>query len=405
MDDRGQASIEWVGLVALVGAVLAAVVVLAFPGDGIGGAVVRQVHRALCVVVGGLCDLDRRPCVTASGATRDEMHVNVAIFRIGRDELILREYRSDGSVLVTYLGDTSLGLDVGAGVDGWVKATGIDLAAGSSARAALLASAGGGESWLFADAYAADAGMAALSQGHEPARGRRIEVVDRHGLEVELGARSYGERLKAAIGVDAAMVQASVVDERDGSRTHVLTRGVVGGLVLAGKDAGGRADGAAEERISIRTAADGRPLELTIVRTGQLEGAFSLPDQVQPIAERLAGGSQGGRRWVVEQRLDLTDALNREATREYVEAIGHPAALLGRATQALRDRIAAAGVTEARTYSVRSEDNGGAGGHAALGVKVGGGISDRTDEARLLDARVRGADGQWRTRTECLEAA
>lgn len=403
MDERGQASVEWVGVVALVAAVLAVVVVLALPGDGVAGAVVRQIHRALCIVSGGVCDLDRRPCVLTSGTTRDRAHVTVFSLRVGRDELIVHERLSDGRVLVTYLGDTRFGLDVGAGSDAWIKAAGAHLSAGRSARAALLAAAGGGETWLFEDAYAADAGMAALSEGRDPSRGRRAVWVDRRGLGVELDARAGRGRTSGVLGLEASMVSGTIVDERDGSRTHVLERGVQGEAVLSRKDDGAHVRGAADERISVRTDAAGRPLELAIVRTGELEGAFSLPDRVQPIAEALAGGSQAGRRWVVEQRLDLTDPLNRRAAQEYVEAIRLPTSRLGGATQALRDRIAASGVTETRTYGVAYEHNGGAGVSAGAGMKFGAAISDETEETRLLDARVQGPDGQWRARRDCLE--
>jgi len=403
VDERGQASVEWVGVVALVAALLAVVLALALPGDGVGAAVVRQIHRALCIVGGGVCDLDRRPCVLTSGTTRDRAHVTVFSLRVGRDELIVYERLSDGRVLVTYLGDTRFGIDVGAGADAWLKAAGAHMSAGRSARAALLAAAGGGETWLFDDAFAADAGMAALSEGHDPPRGRRAEWVDRRGLGVELDASAGRGKTSGALGLEAGMVRGTIVDERDGSRIHVLERGIQGEAVLSRKDDGAHGRGAADERISVRTDAAGRPLELAIVRTGELEGAYSLPDRVQPIAQELTGGSQKGRRWVVEQRLDLTDPLNRQAAQEYVEAIRLPTSRLGGAAQALRDRIAASGVIETRTYGVAYEHNGGGRVSVGGGLRFGAGISDETEETRLLDARVQGPDGRWRARRDCLE--
>jgi len=405
VDERGQASIEWVGAVALVAAVLAVVAALALPGDGIAGAVVRQVHRALCIVSRGVCDLDRRPCVLASDATRDRAHVTMFSVRVGRDELILHERLSDGRVLVTYLGDTRFGIDLGFGAQAWVRAAGVHLAGGSGARAALLAALGGGETWLFEDAFAADAGMAALSEGRDPPRGRRAEWVDRRGLGVELEGRAGRARASGALGLEASMVSGTIVDDRDGSRLHVLARGIQGEAVLARRDDGAHGRGAADERISVRTDAGGRPLELTIVRTGEIEGAFSLPDRVQPVAEAIAGGSRGGRQWVVEQRLDLTDPLNRQAALEYLEAIRLPTSRLGGATQALRERIAASGVTEARTYDLAYEHRGGGGVRVGRGLTFGAGISDEVERARLVDVRVQGPDGQWRRRRECLEPA
>ncbi len=60
-------------------------------------------------------------------------------------------------------------------------------------------------------------------------------------------------------------------------------------------------------------------------------------------------------------------------------------------------------MTEVRTYGLQTADNG-LGGHIAVGVKFGGGVSKTVQEQELLDARVRGPDGLWRTRDDCLVA-
>src|SRR4051812_48773424 len=166
MDERGQASVEWIGVVTLVAVLLATGIALALPGEGIAGAFIRQFHRALCIVSGGVCDLDRRPCPGASSSTFGDAHLNLGLVRGGRNELMLYERQSDGSVLVTHLGDWSAGVEVGVGADGTFKIKGISLSAAASARIAALAMAGGGDTWRFPDVAAADAGMAALSEGH-----------------------------------------------------------------------------------------------------------------------------------------------------------------------------------------------------------------------------------------------
>jgi hypothetical protein len=152
MDERGQASVEWIGVVALIAVVVAVVLALALPGDGIAGAFVRQFHRALCIVSGGVCDLDRRTCPVASHAINDGWHVNVAVARFGHDEAFVIQKDSDGSVLVTHVSDWSGGFDVGVGVDGSVNVAGVDLAASASARAAIMGGFGNGDSWRFANA-------------------------------------------------------------------------------------------------------------------------------------------------------------------------------------------------------------------------------------------------------------
>jgi hypothetical protein len=408
VDDRGQASIEWLGVVALVAAVVLALGVAAGGGAQAAAAVVRQMHHALCIVSGGVCDLDRRPCVVGSAATIDGAHVNLGIWRVGRDELILRERRSDGSVLVTYLHDMSAGLDVGVGADAWARARGMDVAIGKTARAALLLSLGGGESWLFANGRDADSGMAYLSEHRTPPAGRRAQTIRRGGAGVELGAHgsNAASTARGGLEIDGRILAGTVVDETTGQTTRVISVGgsaVAGGLLeVAEDDVGGDARAGGEVQVAVAADANGRPLELSVVRTGQLGGAASLPKAVQGVAEQLVGSTSGGRRWMVEQRLDLTDPANLAATRSLVDALAHPLSSPAALGAVWNERLASAGVTEASTYAVASEDGGGAGLHIAAGIKVGGGVDDRQERELLVDARIRGADGAWRTRSDCL---
>jgi hypothetical protein len=403
MGQRGQASVEWVGVVALVAVVMASVAAFALPTQ-IGPAVVRQIHRALCIVGGGVCDLDQRPCVTAANSTEDEAHVNLGIFRVGRHELILREHQSDGSVLVTYLHDTGAGFEVGGGGD--ISIGGRLGSMSSTARAAMLATLGGGETWVFPDARAADRAMAYLSEGKSPPGAKRAQRITQRGLQGTVEGSLSRETVKGELHIDARIVDGTVVDERDGRRTHVIThRGEAGAIVKVSEEAGASGQAVGEERIAVTTDARGRPLELVVVRSGELEGALSLPDDVQPIAGALLGSTSGHRRWVVEQRLDLTNQDNRAAVQGMLDALDGPLGVLTRADDALRRQLKARGVTEARTYDVATEDGGAWGGHVAEGLKIGGEISDSVERATLIDAQVLGPDGEWRRKTECLARA
>ena len=73
--ERGQGTIEYVALVAVVAAILAAAIGLAVAA-GMGQQVVAAFARALCVVTGGPCDaiVAERPCVRAS-----DQHVDAVI--------------------------------------------------------------------------------------------------------------------------------------------------------------------------------------------------------------------------------------------------------------------------------------------------------------------------------------
>src|SRR3954467_3129841 len=112
---RGQASIEYLGVVALVALVLGALAVPALAGQDVAGAVLAQVRRALCVVSGGDCEEDRRPCPVDTRGVRESQHGSVGFLRYGQDRLTMREARSDGTVAVTVLMDHRFGLDGGVG--------------------------------------------------------------------------------------------------------------------------------------------------------------------------------------------------------------------------------------------------------------------------------------------------
>src|SRR4051794_30233952 len=257
MGQRGQASVEWVGVVALVAVVIASVAAFALPTQ-IGPAVVRQIHRALCIVSGGVCDLDQRPCVTAANSTEDEAHVNLGILRVGRHELILREHQSDGSVFVTYLHDTGAGFEVGGGGDISIgKRLGAMCA---TARAALLATLGGGETWVFPDARSADRGMSYLSEGKSPPDAKRAQRITQHGVQVSADASLSRETVSGELHLDARLVEGTVVDERDGRRTHVIThRGEAGAIVRISEESGASGQAMGEERLAVTTDAQGRP--------------------------------------------------------------------------------------------------------------------------------------------------
>jgi hypothetical protein len=402
---RGQATVEWLGVVALVALVIAVAAGLAgtaTAGEAIAGGVVRGIQRALCVVRGGVCDLDRRPCVVRSGTTEDDAHISFGLIRIGRHEVILREHRSDGSVVVTYVGDWQPGAEGGAGADLWASAAGHEVAFGSSVRVAALATLGGADVYTFGSAREADVGMALLSEGRTPPGGP-AQRVSHAGTTLSLDARHR----RGTIRLSASILDGTLVDARTGNRTYVLSRDAAleGGLRALGASLSGGAQGG--QRLSVTTDADGRPLELGIEATGELEGSLSLPDDLQAVAGVLQGAgvpASGHRRWVREQRLDLTDPENLAAAGDLLEALTAPdplAPLVAHASARLRARLDAAGVTSARTYAVAGEHSG-ASLHVAAGARFGGALEDRREEATLLTALERGPDGLWHERSDCV---
>ena len=65
---RGQASVEWLAVVALVAVMLGLGAALAQAGY-VGRRVTREMARAICLVGSGDCRRDQEPCVVGSQAT------------------------------------------------------------------------------------------------------------------------------------------------------------------------------------------------------------------------------------------------------------------------------------------------------------------------------------------------
>src|SRR4051794_35258662 len=380
---RGQASIEYLGVMALVALVLGGLAASALAGADLTGAVLAQVRRALCVVSGGDCEEDRRPCALATRGVREAQHVNVGFFRYGQDRLTMREARSDGTVAVTVIKDHRLGVDAGIGVDAHAGGYGF----GASVRGALLARLGSGSTVVFPSARDADRGMAGAT---------RVRL-SRGGIGAELEALNG----KGSLHVGDDVIAGRSVDEATGRTTYSLrgTWEAQNALGLAEMSADG--DAGIDLAITLSKRRDGRFVDLGLEAAGSLYGSASLPRLAGPVAGLLPSGVAGGRRWTLEQHLDLTDAGNRDAATAFVRAIRHPARLPGAGAELAR-RFATRGVTDVRAYRLETEDDG-AGAHVGAGGKFGAADDWHSERTRLLAALQRGPDGIWRHRSDCLD--
>lgn len=107
-----------------------------------------------------------------------------------------------------------------------------------------------------------------------------------------------------------------------------------------------------------------------------------------------------------ETHLDLTDADNLEAARAFIEAVRSPKLRLGAAvavSEALRRRLDSHGVRQRRVYLLDVRHTG-ARGRVGAGVSIGLRGERSEESARLVEAAVRGLDGNWRRRDDCLPA-
>jgi hypothetical protein len=411
--ERGQATVEYLGLVALVAAVLAVGALLAAGGgEAIAAAVGRGVQRALCVVRGGECDLDGRPCVVGSRRVEDDGSVDLVLVRLGSDEVVLREDRSDGTSAVTFARLRRGGLVLGGGFGAHARLGRRRVRVGAQASATVLGLLGTATTWELPDRAAAARMLdrIVVDDAHDLARrvldggrplGRDAPPPASHTSQGGASVTLALSGSPGALTLGAADLAGQTVGA-DGRRTYLVRRR--NDLALALGDVAQGAGGA-DELDTVTVDRAGRPLDLGILRGDELSGSVSLPAVVQPAAGFLDAPASGARRWEVEQHLDLTEPDNLAAAGAFLRQVKAPRPHLGRAvavSAALRRALDERGVLDARTYAL-DETSSGVDAGARVGVgPVGAGYERRTRSARLVAAMQRGPGGLWRRRADCL---
>jgi hypothetical protein len=403
---RGQGTIEYLGVVLLVAVVAGAGTALAAggPSGDIASAVTRQFMRALCLVTGGDCDRDRAPCDVGTRTEGREWTVTVLVVKGGHRRAIVRQQRSDGTVLITEVKAPLAGIEATNGVRARIKLGDGGFAFGSDVTAAVTAEWGDARTWRLPNAHAADALVAALEDGTRvrPAD----EEVDHVSAEAGVsGTAPLGQVARGSAAASMHIGGARRTDRVTGNRTYYLDLGVAGQADASGRASIGKASvaGADSERFALTVARDGRWLDLARIQVGELSGAASLPTDLVPVIDSLDVPTQGHRRWVAETHLDLSDAENL-AVAEAVVAQTRSKNPLGvaKALNALSLRLSRHGVVDARTYAVDT-DTTAFEAHGGRGFKVGGKYETTTEKTRLIAARTRGIDGRWRHRDDCLK--
>jgi hypothetical protein len=406
--DRGQASVEYLGVVALVCAVLTGVAVAlpALARRDVGSAIAASMRRALCVVGRGDCDIDMRPCVVASDAVQDEASVDLLLVRLGGRAVALREDRSDGTVAVTYMRDGGGGLDLTVGGGGRLRLGKRTLRMGAQAEATLLATSGSATTWILPRAGDADRLMDALVVHRAGDVARRIAhggaadtsgfpapawTSSRRGLKVSVGAGGG----PASLSLSGDELYGVATERATGRRTYAVRRrnDLAAALSVGPRDAAGVA-AAADELYTVTVDRDGRPIDLGVLGGRELGAS--------------AGPAGGAMRRETEEHLDLTDPGNLAAARDFLDEVVAPHPRLGHAvdvSDALRARLDADGVLDERTYAL-SDSTTGIGAVAGTGTGHAGADFARDERRlRLISARQRGPDGLWRARDDCLHRA
>jgi hypothetical protein len=399
---RGQASVEWLAMVALVAVVLGLGAALAQAGY-VGRRVTREMARAICLVGDGDCRRDQEPCMVGSVANRQGMAVHLLFFRLGEDELGVVEERSDGTFAVTLEGGIKGGVEGSGGLRVGFRVGELGFSAGGEVTAAVMARLGHGRTWIVGSRAAAQRVLEEEGAERPPdmtsGSGTWVSSVD-GGVGVE-GLESGVDVAHAGIAFDREAGWR--VDRRSGHRTAYVSASATGGGVL------GLPGANAQETYAVEHDGAGRPVDLRVIAAGPFGGSRDLPVAVQPVAGLLAagGGSDGGGRgggerdYEVTAHLDLTDGQNLAAARGLLNAIAARRAT-AEPGAALRRRIEERGTVQARVLAIGRRERG-------LGFAFTDGLGSFSAEAqieqrsqRLLAATSRGLDGQWITRSDCV---
>jgi hypothetical protein len=382
----GQASVEYIAVVALVAIVFAVAGSFTLQGRAIAAATMAQMRRGLCIVGGHDCKDPHPPCSLSSHSTSDDWGADIAFVHIGGGKSAIVEHKSDGQTLVTFTDHVDVGATGGFGAD---LKLGRKLAIGGEVRAAALASLGHGTTYRVADERTADElirtmrrertdprfwqGLQALSTRVSPpvAKYRQVDITGSADFKFLEGAVGGGGR----------------EDLLTGKKTVYLK----GSVALSAEGDVGESGGSLEGKIALTLDRHNKPVDLMLVGAGNVHASSDLPQLLQPIAGHLPSGLD--RTWQAEAHLDLTEPGHWEAVRG---SLVHPQRLVRMFTDE--------GSMEVNTYD-SDEDSSSIGAHAKLGVAVGGEVSHAASSQRLVGALEHTREGFWVPRYDCLDAA
>jgi hypothetical protein len=393
----GQASLEWLAVVALVTTLLGFGAALAQAGS-IGRRVTREMARAVCIVGAGDCERDREPCLVGSSTGRQAVSFDIGIVRLGEDGFALLERRSDGTIAVTIEKGGKAGLAAAAGLSAGVQLGGLDVSVGGEVTASFMAQLGRGKTWIVSSE--AQAQRLLEHPGDTPAPDITTgqgATTSGAGLDLGISALDEVDVVQGGLSFDRQVGWSA--DRRTGHRTAYVqaswaASGSAGRGGVLGLSGGG-------ETYAVELDETGRPVDLRVITAGRFGGSRDLPAVVQPVAGLLTAGSGTDRAYEVTSHLDLTDAANLAAARDLLNAIAGRKATAA-PSQALRRRIDERGTVEARVLAQRSSTSGG-GLHVTFeGLRLGGAAQVERRTQQLLAATSRGLDGQWLTRSDCV---
>jgi hypothetical protein len=427
---NGQASLESISLTTLVVVLITAAAAFG-KGPDLGDPVVKQFKRGLCIVRSGDCERDRAPCVTKSDDSSTRGHISVGFVRLDNDMSLLIEELSNGLVRLTLVHGSSLGLEAGIGWQADLDFGKVAFGVGGELRAAVLASSRAGGTVVLPSREAADQLKKWLTDPAELLRHPPLNWIrdprrifkgelpsnERIGPKV---ASVYGEAgLTATIGVTGVIdpvLKGDVTlkgedalgvrrDLRTGHRTFYYRRSLGFDAALGvGPDGMRRVAGLGRRDSTvygIEFDRDGKPIDFSVSSLMPLGGARDLPDELRGSANTLVRGS-GQRVLATERHLDLTVPGHLEAVKKFMAVIALERAVFGQIAPIVAELRGALdeATYDARSYSTSSTHKGGS-GDLGVGAKLGAGVEEQRDTAKLIAAMSRGPSGTWSANSSC----
>jgi hypothetical protein len=382
----GQASVEYVAVVAIVAIVFAVAGSFTLQGRAIAAATVGQLKRGLCIVEGHDCPEEHPPCQVSSASTSDDWQVDIAFVRLGAGRSAIVEHKSDGQILVTLADHMDLGATGGFGAN---LKIGDKIAFGGEVRAAALASLGHGTTYRVADDRTAGELIRTMRRERtDPRFWQGLQALGSRVSGPVTRYRSIDLSASASLGPLTGAVGGGGSEDLLTGRKTVYLKGSVSLDLQHDLASGG---GSLEGKVAVTLDRHDKPVDLMVLGTGNLQASSDLPALLQPVAGHLPAGID--RTWQLEAHLDLTQPGRGKAV---LDSLAHPSRLA--------HMVLDEGTVEVNSYG-NQQDVAAVGGHVKVGLSLGGEISHTTASRHLLSAMEHTPEGFWVPRYDCLEAA
>jgi hypothetical protein len=429
----GQASAEYVGLLALVAVLLTAA--LAFSGavPALGRSLVDAVRHGICLVSGNVCtprearQAGLQACPLFRRSRDEEAGASVAIIALARGDAMAIERRSDGSASVSFMDGGKAGVTGSVGlrlsplhIEAAVSGTaGAQFTAGRTwefrtvaAAAAFVRRYASGES-LGGEARALGQKLCFLCPGWLRGRGRPklpppasqsieggvfAEATAALGIQ---GKAGYPLSLDPSIGVVLGR-------QTSGPQTTWYLRVDRSLLAHLGPILSPLAGAHSTSSVLEVTFDRGRPVALAVraaSAASKAPGLGATTVSEGDLADRLREALRGppgpaGRALEADLTLDLRDPVNLAAVRDFFSG-GPP---LPSETDALGRRLATDGAFDVRVFDYDAS-NFDASGDIGLGPHLGAGYQRTVEVRRLLGAWSRLPGDRVHGREDCVPEA